>query len=497
MSVGASSSSGKILRLRLTDGSIVKLSASDESSTLHEVVSSAILSVQQDADTSSLEVKLGEKPLNLSSSMSALELKNGAIISVVDKAKKNLASEGLKRGTRSGSTSLKPATIYKHFDPFPDLAKPRFTSATLAVRAKANRKGGLSYGDIDKIASSMHNVETQSEPRIQRIYMCAVGAEAFASGCFVKHNKSDPPGKPQCRHKCAILFGTVSTERLDQARKPHTSLSSNTDTAKMCQVVKVQALWEPPLQKPPISSLYDATPLLNLNTDSNVSRAIELAAKLGYQPVGWIFSYEGNEGDARAEAQVPILSRDVVTAAQIQATLMEKLGVGVGDKFITLALNAPTGATEAFQISDQCIQMTAEGVFAEPPPKEERLLRTTAPVIVDGKETREVDCVLCLVNTAMLSHSGSLSKTNNISNSGKLTSKVKKQITDSLAKFGGRDETIEIMRNFNLLYGLSKIMRPEDVDELCKLVSNYSKGRRKGSEMSRHLQFVLQSICSA
>jgi hypothetical protein len=493
---------GRILRLRMTDGSILKVEAKEDTATLNEVVTSALRSSPEAGtiDISNIDVKVNGESLSLLSPISELDLKNGALLSIVDKATQT-SSTGLKRGAGSSSKSNQ-AINSKHFDPFPELAKPRYTSATRAVRAKANLKGGLSFADIDKMTASLHKVETQPEPKIQRIYMCAKGAEAFATSCFVKRKKTDPPSaKPTMRHRCALLFGTVSTERLDQNRTPRTSLSSTTESAKMCKVVKVQAVWEPPSQNPPTSSLYDASSLTSLTSsspDTNVLRAIDLATKLGYQPVGWIYSYESQEGDSREEAQVPVLSRDVVIASSIQAELMERLGREEGGKFVTLALNAPNGATEAFQMSDQSIQMTAEGVFSDTSEEEAetRHIQTSAPVVVDGKETNEVDCVLCLVNTAMLSQTGSLSqsKIKKVPSTGKLSNKTKKQIADSLAKHGSENETIELLRDFNLLFGLSKVMNSNDMTELCRIVSGYSKGRKKGSEMSKHLQLVLESI---
>jgi len=94
----------------------------------------------------------------------------------------------------------------------------------------------------------------------------------------------------------------------------------------------------------------------------------------------------------------------------------------------------------------------------------------------------------------MLSHIGSLRGSGVVKSTGNLTAKLKKKLLTSLRTHGGGDETIRLLCDFNLLFGLSKVMSEKDIDELCDVVSKYSRGRRKGIEMSKHLQLTLESI---
>jgi hypothetical protein len=58
-------------------------------------------------------------------------------------------------------------------------------------------------------------------------------------------------------------------------------------------------------------------------------------------------------------------------------------------------------------------------------------------VVLDGKETRQLDSVLCLSNTAMLSHEGSfagnaLAGSSSVKKNGSLTNKARKAILKAM-----------------------------------------------------------------
>eukprot|EP01083_Nonionella_stella_P021255 58939_1 len=106
-------------------------------------------------------------------------------------------------------------------------------------------------------------------------------------------------------------------------------------------------------------------------------------------------------------------------------------------------------------------------------------------ISVDNKETKDLDTVFCLVNTAMLSHDGRLSgkaNANSIKKTGGLTNKTKKSLLANLDGDSDDDEKLlSELCNFNTLMALDGIMEKDDMASVCKLVTKYSRGQRKGT----------------
>jgi hypothetical protein len=180
-----------------------------------------------------------------------------------------------------------------------------------------------------------------------------------------------------------------------------------------------------------------------------------------------------------------------------QIESMQKLGREEGRKYVTLSLDSTSGATEAFQLSDTTVQMVAEGVLANP--KNEimkRFVTTMEPILIDNKETKDLDSVLCLVNTAMLSHEGRMSGSIGVSStkkSGGLTAKTKKTILSNIES-DNDEQLLKCLCDFDILMALDKMIRREDMTRLCELVSKYSRGMRKGTKVSLDLKLAIKSI---
>ena len=173
---------------------------------------------------------------------------------------------------------------------------------------------------------------------------------------------------------------------------------------------------------------------------------------------------------------------------------MEYNGREDGCQFITLALDSKTGATEAFQLSDVSVQMVAEGKLTIPN-ESKRYIETIEPVVIDTKETSTLDSVLCLVNTAMLSHEGHLSGgsvKSAVKKNGALTNKTKKEI---LQKIDGDSEPLMAsLCDFSILMALDRLIGNEEMKELCSLVKKYARGQRKAAEPSTQLKLVLKNV---
>ncbi|KAL7466460.1 hypothetical protein ACHAXS_006757 [Conticribra weissflogii] len=532
-------SSPIIIRVRTTDGSVLRVPLPDDdaSSTLGSILTSAGFDLDgADGESTSWKCRVGppgkssgnsSEILDLSSSgrdrrktAADLGLKNGSMITILPpptpKSGNDESNEGKPESERIDAD---------RYDPFPELAKSTSFSAA-SRRARAISRGvsrGMSYGDISRVRSAMHAVEHQQEGPLTRVYVCRVGAAKFQSHCLVhppKKKKSkggagSGSDEPRVENRVGLLFGTVNRERVDQSRKvARTSLSTPREDQKMCEVAKVHAIWEPPLQSPLLNGKhYDEDCLLStyavVNEDAKPStkkresateRALRVAGWLGLRPVGWIFSYADEDRHEDGDA-LPVHGRDAAVGAKLQIETMKRYGRDEGRKFITLALDGRIGATEAFQLSDVCVQMVAENVLSPPVVDESlhstRFVTLNDPVVVSGEETKKLDSVLLLVNTAMLSHVGSYSGGEkapiggNVKRSnGALLVKTKTRILTALQKGEGE---LEELCDFDVLMALDAMLGREDSEQLCLLVKKFARGQRKGTVLGDHLKLTLLS----
>jgi hypothetical protein len=165
-----------------------------------------------------------------------------------------------------------------------------------------------------------------------------------------------------------------------------------------------------------------------------------------------------------------------------------------------LALDSKSGATEAFQLSKVSVQIVAEGVLAIPAsPKEsiKRFVKTQESIRIDNKETKEFDSVLCLVNTAMLSHEGRFSgkaDSNSIKKVrvGGLTAKKKESLLAQIEDENDSD-LVDGLCDFNVMMALDRSLLREDMSSLCKIVAKYSRGHKKGIEVENKLKLVIKN----
>lgn len=530
-SIALATAAPTVLRIRTIDGVLrIPLPNDDPNSTLSSILTSA--GVDLDDGDLKCQVALPGRPGSGDNTSSTLDVSpSGA------DRQKTAAELGLKHG--SMITILPPPTAKKsaeesksqnnaeenmdRFDPFPDLAKSTSYS-TASRRARALSRGvsrGMTYGDISRVRSTMHTVEPQPTGPLTRVYVCQVGAARFQNHCIVntpmKKQKQSPSTKKKdelarVENRVALLFGTINKERADQSRKKaRTSLSTAREDEKMCEVAKVHAIWEPPMQKPTLNGKhYDEACLLSNylgETDDKpkketaTDRAIRVAGWLGLQPLGWMFSYEDEDRHEDGDA-LPVHGRDAVVGSKLQIETMKRRGREEGCKFVTLALDGRIGATEAFQLSDVCVQMVAENVLS--PPVVDEALQSTRfmalkdPVVVSGEETKRLDSVLLLVNTAMLSHVGLYSGGANAPiggnvkrGSGALLVKTRKRILAAMEQGNG---ALKELCDFDVLLALDSLIGRQESEKLCLLVRKYARGQKKGTVLDGHLKLTLQSV---
>lgn len=530
-SVALATAAPTVLRIRTVGGvQRVLLPNDDPNSTLSSILASAGVNLDDDdlkcrvglpgrpgsGETGTLDVS----PSGADGKKTAVELglKHGSMITMLPPPAAKEGAEESKRPNNSHDDS-------DRFDPFPDLAKSTSYSAA-SRRARALSRGvsrGMTFGDISRVRGAMHLVEPQSQGPLTRVYVCQVGAARFQNHCIVntasKSKKKQSAGtkkreeSPRVENRVALLFGTINKERADQSRKKaRTSLSSTTEGDKICEVAKVHAIWEPPMQKPTLDGKhYDEACLLSQyagdadatksKKETATDRAIRVAGWLGLRPVGWVFSYADEDRHEDGDA-LPVHGRDAVVGSRLQIETMKRMGREEGCKFVTLALDGRVGATEAFQLSDVCVQMAAEDALSPPIVDETsqstRFVDLKDPVVISGEETRRLDSVLLLVNTAMLSHVGLYSggkdapTGGNVKRaSGALLVKTRKRI---LAALEQGDGALRELCDFDVLLALDSLIGREESEKICLIVRKYARGQKKGTVLDGHLKLTLQSV---
>ena len=131
-------------------------------------------------------------------------------------------------------------------------------------------------------------------------------------------------------------------------------------------------------------------------------------------------------------------------------------------------------------------------------------------VVVDGRETKVLDSVLCLINTAVLSHVGSYSGSSSSSgtkkSNGGLTLKRKKALTKALESSEDHD-FLEAASDFNVLLALDEMVRSmapkgsndnddDDMRVLCGLVKKWARGQKKGTVIDPIFKMKLKTYLS-
>ncbi|CAB9516033.1 expressed unknown protein [Seminavis robusta] len=481
------SSDGLLLRVRMMDGSMQRIQVppgAEGTMSLKEALSGLLLE-SSDKPLIKIGTSSSEPVQDDTQTIAALNLKRGSLINLVSSAPP-------KTAVKKTSASKPKTAASDRWNPFPDLAKD-YEAALRKAKVYRSTKTGMSYSDIAKLQAALHNVDPQEVGPITRIYMCAKSAERF------HNNGKKKSGEVECR--IGLVFGTIQRERVDLKPKARTSLSSQTESSQYCSAARVHALWEPSAQKP-TAKLYDTTSIPSsfsdaTNTMSDLPRVLRVAKWLGLKPIGWIFAY--NDNRHKDQDALPVYAQDAKTGALLQIANMKHLGREEGCKFVTLSMQASTGATEAFQLSDVCVQMVAEDLWdlsADDTKKQaSRFVKTKHDVIVDARETKELDSVLCLVNTAMLSQNGLFSgpAVNTVKKSGGVTNKVKKTILASLDE-SDSNKLLETLCDLNLLVTLDKNLAPAEMEQLCTLVRKWARGQKRGTQIEDRLKNLLRSL---
>jgi hypothetical protein len=363
------------LRVRLRDGRLRRVSASptDDLSTIRD----QLRAQGQDPGTGFRLDASVENELPLESSLASLSLQHGDILHVVGgRGASDQALSAKKAKLEALKASVDAEEKRKGWQPFPKHARP------------PPPKGPMSnWNDLEAASAQTYRIKPQKDGRVKELSIAFAVGEGLATAITAVPSKKNSAGAP----RCGLLFGTVD----DEGEKAS---------------VKVEAVYQPSTQLKSRGALYDPKDLLS---GVELNRAVNIAGYLGLQPVGWFFSHEKRDHFLSA--------LDISAGAELQIAAM-KPGTGspAGKYFatVTFPIDKASGdvMTEAFTLSDQCVQMWHDGVFApaEEQPDPSGCTIRVKEVVRDGnagEETTSIETIGLLHNVAIKQHEGFLKAT--------------------------------------------------------------------------------------
>ncbi|KAL3153175.1 hypothetical protein ABBQ38_011927 [Trebouxia sp. C0009 RCD-2024] len=231
------------------------------------------------------------------------------------------------------------------------------------------------------------------------------GAKMTVEQLIAKQTRIERQEEPHCasvsfdRH-AANVFQTYVSSALAFSIKRGGILYGNKDEEGN---VMVHAIYEPPQEG-------NAETLQMERQTEEEMRADFIAKSLGMQKVGWIFTQSSKERDYIMNTE------EICQMAAWQDEVGEHCVTGV----VSLAMTDEGSDVhfEAFQVSDQCARMVKAGWFDQQ--KEPSGVSTLTdpkepthkqPVIVAGKDVKEVDNDYFLIPVSIKDHEGPLSTT--------------------------------------------------------------------------------------
>ncbi|EQC38258.1 hypothetical protein SDRG_04684 [Saprolegnia diclina VS20] len=181
--------------------------------------------------------------------------------------------------------------------------------------------------------------------------------------------------------RCGWLYGRV---------EPPTS----TDEDALPTVI-VECIYEPPQTGDPYG--------FEVHDDPHADKVDAVAAALGWSKVGWIFSHPPREDET-----FHFSSREILLAAQLQLD-----AGGPKTPFVTVKVTLDKegqASFEAFQVSDQCLDMFSAGALLEDEANPATCaIHDTFTAMVEMKAAKEVDNNFFLCVVPVSNHTSGLS----------------------------------------------------------------------------------------
>lgn len=249
--------------------------------------------------------------------------------------------------------------------------------------------------------------------------------------------------------RCGWLYGSVDAET---------------------KQVTVDFIYEPPQHGDPEG--------FDVLDDPLADRVDAIAHALGREKVGWVFSHPPREDES-----FHFSAREVMLAAQLQAD-----AGGKGSLFVTLKVTLDKqgqASFEAFQLSDQCVEMFAAGALLESEGNPMVCaVHDTFTALVEMKPATEIDnnFFLCVV-PVVTQDSGFKSDFPKLNREGEAGLRSRSALQSQLAKY--RDQVFsDRLRDFQLLVFLADFLDIDtDMPAICHAVSDPETAIDSGYEL--------------
>mmetsp|Transcript_21187 Transcript_21187/g.35525 ORF Transcript_21187/g.35525 Transcript_21187/m.35525 type:complete len:408 (+) Transcript_21187:126-1349(+) len=305
------------------------------------------------------------------------------------------------------------------------------------------------------------------------------GAHTNMAEMMAKWTRIEPQEKPHCLScsfdaHAANLFQSYVRDTLGFSIQRCGFLYGECDEAGN---VKVHFIYEPPQEGSPNSLL------LMRNADEE-RRVDFIAHQLGFKQVGLVLTHSNAEDT----------DRDYNVSGK-QLALMAEMQEAGGEHFVSAVVSLaesdegePYVHFELFQVSDQTVQLQADGLIAaqvEEDEEKQGTLKVTKEVIVAAKDTLDIDTDFLLVVVPILDHEGPLTCTFPVEN--RLISQRANDLRAHMSQNKGK-EYCERLTDFHLLLYLSK-----QLDLTTDMALLVDAVRSKGT-VAEGYQLIIDSI---
>ncbi|CAH0476754.1 unnamed protein product [Peronospora belbahrii] len=268
-------------------------------------------------------------------------------------------------------------------------------------------------------------ISAQKEPHVAKVHLDSASCNDFQA--YLRQFAFQ-------QSRCGWLYGSVATETKE---------------------VTVEFIYEPPQEGNPYG--------FEVLDDPNADKVDAVAEALGYEKVGWVFSHPPREDN-----DFHFSAREILLVAQLQAD-----AGGKSSLFLTLKVTLDKegqASFEAFQVSDQCVEMFAAGALLESEKNPKACtVSDTFTALVEAKQASEIDNNFFLCVVPVVPHESplrcefpKLNRESSYRNSAALKSQLQKYRNEPFAKR---------ISDFQLLVFLSDFLDLHtDIPSICQAV---------------------------
>ncbi|OQR86917.1 NPL4-like protein [Achlya hypogyna] len=274
-------------------------------------------------------------------------------------------------------------------------------------------------------------IKAQKKPYIEKVMLDGASCNSFQA--YLRQFAFQ-------QSRCGWLYGTV---------QPPTSTEE-----EALPTVVVECIYEPPQTGDPYG--------FEVHDDPHADKVDAVAAALGWTKVGWIFSHPPREDET-----FHFSSREILLAAQLQLD-----AGGPKTPFVTVKVTLDKegqASFEAFQVSDQCLDMFSAGALLEDETNPTACaVHETFTAMVEMKAAKEVDNNFFLTVVPVANHTSTLAADfPPLHREGNL--RTRQTLKNQLRKASG--PYIDRLKDFQLLVFLADYLDVQtDIPVICQSI---------------------------